>query len=69
MAKNVTMYAVSEAIASELRLTAIRRSDGKGSYLLSASDLRPYGIARALSEGAEQLTTDEAKLRFCTHKS
>ena len=59
------MYAVPEAIVSELHLTTIRRSDGKGFHLLSASDLRPYGIARALSEGAEPLTTDEAKLRFC----
>ena len=52
MNDRVTIYAVPEAIASELNLTRIRVHDGKGFYLLSASDLRPYGIARALGEGA-----------------
>ena len=69
MAKNVTMYAVPEAIVSELHLTKIRRSDGRGLYLLSASDLRPYGIARALSEGAVPLASSDAKLRFLTYNS
>ena len=64
MAREVTMYAAPEAIASELRLTKMRRSDGKGLYLLSASDLRPYGINRALSEGAVAMTAKEAKSHF-----
>lgn len=64
MAKNVIMYAVPEPIVSVLQLTAIRRSDGRGLYLLSTSDLRPYGVDRALSEGAMQLTADEAKSKF-----
>ena len=45
MNERTTLYSVPEAIASELHLTRIRVHDGKGFYLLSASDLRPYGIA------------------------
>ena len=64
MNDRVTVYAVPEAIASELNLSRIRVHDGKGFYLLSASDLRPYGIERALGEGAATLTFEEAKTRF-----
>ena len=64
MNDRVTIYAVPEAIASELNLTRIRVHDGKGFYLLSASDLRPYGIARALGEGAVVVTAGDAKARF-----
>lgn len=64
MNDRVTIYAVPEAIASELNLTRIRACDGKGFYLLSASDLRPYGIARALGEGAVVVTAEDAKARF-----
>lgn len=64
MAKDVTIYAVPEAIASALHLTRFRVDDGKGFYLLSASDLRPYGITRALAEGAVTVTSKEAKTRF-----
>ena len=64
MNDRVTVYAVPEAIASELNLSRIRVHDGKGFYLLSASDLRPYGIARALGEGAVVVTAEDAKVRF-----
>lgn len=64
MNDRVTVYAVPEAIASELNLTRIRVHDGKGFYLLSASDLRPYGIARALGEGAVVVTAEDAEARF-----
>lgn len=64
MNDRVTIYAVPEAIASELNLSRIRVHDGKGFYLLSASDLRPYGIARALGEGAVVVTAGDAKARF-----
>jgi len=64
MNDRVTIYAVPEAIASELNLTRIRVHDGKGFYLLSASDLRPYGIARALGEGAVVVPAEDAKARF-----
>ena len=64
MAKDVTIYAVPEAIASALHLTRIRVNDDKGFYLLSASDLRPYGITRALAEGAVIMTSKEARARF-----
>ena len=58
------MYAVPGAIASDLHLTRFRVNDEKGFYLLSASDLRPYGIARALMEGAENVSPEEARVRF-----
>lgn len=58
------MYAVPEAIASGLRLTKIRRSDGRGFFLLSQSDLRPYGVAAALRDGAREVASSEAKAMF-----
>lgn len=58
------MYAVPDAIASELNLTGYRQTDGKGKYLLSQRDLRCYGIEKALEEGAAELTADEAKIMF-----
>lgn len=64
MARDVPMYAVPGAIASDLHLTRFRVNDEKGFYLLSASDLRPYGIARALMEGAENVSPEEARVRF-----
>lgn len=64
MNERTTLYSVPEAIASELHLTRIRVHDGKGFYLLSASDLRPYGIAKALAEGAVTVTAEEAKIKF-----
>ena len=64
MNERATLYSVPEAIASELHLTRIRVHDGKGFYLLSASDLRPYGIAQALAEGAVTVTAEEAKEKF-----
>ena len=64
MNERTTLYSVPEAIASELLLTRIRVHDGKGFYLLSASDLRPYGIAKALAEGAVTVTAEEAKIKF-----
>lgn len=64
MNDRVTIYAVPGTIASELHLTRIRVHDGNGFYLLSASDLRPYGIARALGEGAVTVTSEDAKARF-----
>ena len=64
MARDVPMYAVPGAIASDLHLTRFRVNDEKGFYLLSASDLRPYGIARALGEGAVVVPAEDAKARF-----
>lgn len=64
MNDRTTLYSVPEAIALELYLTRYRVHDGKGFYLLSATDLRPYGIVRALGEGAAAVTTGEAKTRF-----
>lgn len=58
------MYAVPDAIASELNLKDYRQTDGKGNYLLSQRDLRCYGIEKALEEGAVELTAAEAKIMF-----
>ena len=59
-------YAVPGAIARELHLTDIRRTCGTDTYLLSAADLRPYGIARALAEGAKVVERDS---QFIIHNS
>ena len=58
------IYSVPEAIAEELRLTAYRAHDGEGHVLLSGRDLMAYGAERALIEGAEELTAEEAKEKF-----
>lgn len=60
----MTFYAVPEAIARELCLTQLRRSDGHGRYLLSQGDLRPYGIDKAVAEGARPVTDQEVQNMF-----
>lgn len=60
-------YAVPAAIAERLKLTAYRRKDGNGFYLLSRFDLQGYGISNALADGAEELTTEEARVRFANN--
>lgn len=60
----MTFYAVPEAIARELCLTQLRRSDGHGRYLLSQGDLRPYGIDKAVAEGARTVTDQEVQNMF-----
>ena len=52
-------YLVPDAIVSGLGLKDFRIDDGKGNYILSQSDLDPYGIDKALNEGAKEITTDE----------
>ncbi len=52
-------YLVPEAIAFGLGLKDFRTGDGKGNYILSQSDLDPYGIDKALVEGAREITSDE----------
>lgn len=64
MKSKMTFYAVPEAIARELCLTQLRRSDGHGSYLLSQGDLRPYGIDKAVAEGARTVTDQEVQNMF-----
>lgn len=58
------MYSVPDAIAQELRLGDYRRHDGEGHTLLSARDLTAYGVEKALSEGAVEITAEEAKEKF-----
>jgi hypothetical protein len=57
-------FAVPARIAAELGLTAYRRTDGNGYYMLSNTDLRPYGLERALTEGAFGLRADEGLKKF-----
>ena len=52
------LFSVPEAIATELNLTELRTHDGAG------RDLAIYGIDKALDEGAEELSPDEAKEIF-----
>lgn len=58
------LFSVPEAIAAELNLTELRTHDGTGRVLLSGRDLMCYGIDKALEEGAEELSSDEAKEIF-----
>jgi len=45
-------YIVPGEIAESLDLTTIRKKSPGGMFLLSESDLLPYGIERAMSDGA-----------------
>lgn len=58
------MYSVPDAIAAALGLGDYRRHDGEGHALLSARDLMAYGTDRAVAEGAEEITPEEAKEKF-----
>lgn len=58
------IYSVPENIVSGLGLKKYRKGDGSGHYLLSALDLRCYGIDKALEDGAEELTAEQAKEKF-----
>lgn len=49
-------YLVPTSIAESLQLTRIRKSSAGGFYLLSEYDLQPYGIERAIGEGATELS-------------
>lgn len=53
-------YIVPRKIAESLDLTALRKCTPSGLYLLSESDLLPYGVDRAISEGAQALTSPAA---------
>ena len=57
-------YSVPEKIVRELCLTELRRSDGQGNYLLSQADLRPYGVEKAVAEGAKEITNEEVQNKF-----
>lgn len=58
------LFSVPEAMASELNLTELRTHDGKGRVLLSGRDLACYGLEKAVEDGAEEITPDEAKEIF-----
>lgn len=49
-------YLVPQSIAESLQLTRIRKSSSGGMFLLSEYDLQPYGIDRAIGEGAMELS-------------
>jgi hypothetical protein len=49
-------YLTPKRIAEKLNLTSIRKSTAEGMYLLSEFDLQPYGIEKAISEGAIELS-------------
>jgi hypothetical protein len=57
-------YSVPEGIALVLGLAPYRRTDGKGNYLLSANDLRAYGLDKALSEGATGILASQVLKQF-----
>ena len=51
-------YLTPTEIAEALGLTQLRKSTPAGMYLLSESDLVPYGIERAKEEGAIELSNN-----------
>lgn len=55
-------YLVPQSIAESLQLTRIRKSSAGGLFLLSEYDLQPYGIDRAISEGAMELSGNRSPL-------
>lgn len=54
-------YIVPRKIAESLDLTALRKCTPSGLFLLSESDLLPYGVERAISEGAQALIQPSAE--------
>lgn len=55
-------YLVPKSIAESLQLTQIRKSSPGGMYLLSEWDLQPYGIERAISEGAIEFSDNRNRI-------
>ena len=51
-------YLTPASIAEALNLTQLRKHSPGGMYLLSESDLVPYGIERAINGGAIVLSND-----------
>lgn len=51
-------YLTPTEIAEALNLTQLRKHSPGGMYLLSESDLVPYGIERAINEGAIELSNN-----------
>ena len=51
-------YLVPTEIAEALGLTQLRKSTPGGMFLLSESDLVPYGVERAINEGAIELSNN-----------
>lgn len=62
-------YLVSSDIAENLGLDKIRKSTPSGQYLLSERDLVPYGIPRALEEGAIVLSSNNGGIEPSAEKS
>lgn len=50
---NIDYYICPCVIADALRLMDIRHGSETDGFVLSSSDLAPYGIDRAISEGAQ----------------
>lgn len=53
-------YLIPAELAERLGLTSFRRGNSNG-YVVTSGDLSPYGISKAVAEGAQPLTEDEAK--------
>lgn len=51
-------YLVPTEIAEALGLQQLRKSTPGGMFLLSESDLVPYGVERAINEGAIELSNN-----------
>jgi hypothetical protein len=60
----IKKYSVPAQIAEDLGLTRYRQKDSAGNYLLSGSDLRSYGIPRALSAGGREIGRSESTKEF-----
>ena len=62
--KPVKVYLVPRSVAEQLRLTDIRLQTPDGRYILSAHDIRPYGLENALRDGAVEMPVEEAKEKY-----
>lgn len=52
------VYNVPKKIAIKLKMTEYRMQREDGRFLLSADDLVPYGIEKAIADGALETTVD-----------
>ena len=52
-------YLIPETMAEQLSLTAFRKGNS-GGYVVTSGDLTPYGIDKAVADGAHAITEKEA---------
>lgn len=53
-------YIITEQIAAALGIAAYRLGNSRDGYLVNVGDLVPYGVEKAVEDGAREVSTEEA---------